>query len=78
MITIMNQVFMSLCMVALWVTQAVKTNPHSLSESMQGIMNSDHAEIRSLSFFGGVSDAVGDAGPRSCDLSTRRGGIIWK
>ena len=39
-------------------------------------MNSDHAEIRSLSFFGGGSDAVGDAGPRSCDLSTQRGGII--
>ena len=38
---------------------------------MQGIMNSDHAEIRSLSFFGGGSDAVGDAGPRSCDLSAQ-------
>ena len=39
-------------------------------------MKSEHAEVRSLSFFGRGADAVGDAGPRSCDLSTQRGGII--
>ena len=34
-------------------------------------MESDHAETRSLHFLTAADDAVGDAGPRSCDLSTQ-------
>ena len=43
---------------------------------MQGIMNSDYAEIRTFYIIDAAADAVGDSTPHPRDLFARRGFAI--